>query len=220
MHRRSSVLIFLANTTRKSQFFQGQSTPIEPHLVLQDFLSPTNRCHICHVQDPRNSSIELEEVKYLGLSVFPVSTLRREHAIHPTPAIEVEGSPFSSSTPRVSARLLKSTRELGIRIIVYSPPLKRSHNWSLRKSIVSSNRGAPAEFPVEIPQQLQGRRFEQMNHGIFKGEFLIDLVWALTQGKHAAPIRGTVRLPVRLNPLQHPEVLPGGWILCRTSRRI
>ena len=61
------------------------------------------------------------KVKYLGLSEISASTLRRAHAVHPISAVEVEYSPFTLDIEDESIDLLKTARELGIKIIAYSP---------------------------------------------------------------------------------------------------
>jgi len=61
------------------------------------------------------------KVKHLGLSEISASTLRRAHAIHPISAIQVEYSPFTLDIEDDTIGLLKSARELGVKIIAYSP---------------------------------------------------------------------------------------------------
>ncbi|KAF9491600.1 Aldo/keto reductase [Pleurotus eryngii] len=65
------------------------------------------------------------KVKYLGLSEVSASTLRRAHAVHPIAAIQVEYSPLvldiEASPPNPAGDLLKTARELGVKIVAYSP---------------------------------------------------------------------------------------------------
>lgn len=62
-------------------------------------------------------------MKYLGLSEPSPATLRRAHAVHPIAAIEVEYSPFELYIERTNPKdaLLATARELGVKIIAYSP---------------------------------------------------------------------------------------------------
>ena len=60
-------------------------------------------------------------VKHIGLSEISASTLRRAHAIHPIFAIQVEYSPFTLDIEEESIGLLKTARELGVKIVAYSP---------------------------------------------------------------------------------------------------
>lgn len=61
------------------------------------------------------------KVKYLGLSECSEQTLRRAHAVHPIAAIQVEYSPFCLDPEDPEVGLLKAARELGVKIIAYSP---------------------------------------------------------------------------------------------------
>ena len=61
------------------------------------------------------------KVKHIGLSEISASTLRRAHAVHPISAIEVEYSPFTLDIEDETIGLLKTARELGVKIVAYSP---------------------------------------------------------------------------------------------------
>jgi aryl-alcohol dehydrogenase-like predicted oxidoreductase len=61
------------------------------------------------------------KVKYLGLSECSAETLRRAHAVHPISAFQVEYSPVTLLIEDEKIALLKTARELGIKIIAYSP---------------------------------------------------------------------------------------------------
>lgn len=47
--------------------------------------------------------------------------LRRAHAVHPISALQIEYSPFVLFIEDPKVALLKTARELGITIVVYSP---------------------------------------------------------------------------------------------------
>lgn len=61
------------------------------------------------------------KIKYIGLSEISTATLRRAHAIHPVTAIQVEYSPFTLDIESEKIGLLKVARELGVKIVAYSP---------------------------------------------------------------------------------------------------
>ncbi|KAG6839153.1 hypothetical protein C0991_005394, partial [Blastosporella zonata] len=61
------------------------------------------------------------KVKYIGLSECSAKTLRRAHAVHPISAIQMEFSPFVLDVLDPQLELLKTARELGVRIVCYSP---------------------------------------------------------------------------------------------------
>ena len=65
------------------------------------------------------SSYRQGKVKYLGLSECSANTIRRASAVHPIAAVQVEYSPFELEIERND--VLKTSRELGIKIIAYSP---------------------------------------------------------------------------------------------------
>ena len=60
-------------------------------------------------------------MKYIGLSEVSANTLRRAHAIHPITALQVEYSPFALDIEDEKYSLLKTARELGVKIVAYSP---------------------------------------------------------------------------------------------------
>ena len=60
-------------------------------------------------------------MKYLGLSEVSASTLRRAHAVHPIAAIQVEYSPFTLDIEDEKYAVLKTARELGVKVVAYSP---------------------------------------------------------------------------------------------------
>jgi len=61
------------------------------------------------------------KVKHLGPSEIPASILRRAHAVHRIPAIEVEYLSFTLDIENETIGLLKTARELGVKIVAYSP---------------------------------------------------------------------------------------------------
>jgi aryl-alcohol dehydrogenase-like predicted oxidoreductase len=60
-------------------------------------------------------------VKHLGLSEVSSSTLRRAHAVHPIATVQVEYSPFTLDIEDPKINLLNTARELGVKIVAYSP---------------------------------------------------------------------------------------------------
>lgn len=61
------------------------------------------------------------KIRYLGLSECSERTLRRAHAVHPITAIQMEYSPFALQIESSQTNLLQTARELGIKVIAYSP---------------------------------------------------------------------------------------------------
>ena len=58
------------------------------------------------------------KIRYLGLSEASPATLRRAHAVHPIAALQTE---YSLWTRDPEDEVLKTTRELGIAFVAYSP---------------------------------------------------------------------------------------------------
>ena len=61
------------------------------------------------------------KIKYLGLSECSASTLKRAHAVHPIAAAQMEFSPFALEIESSQTDFLNTARELGVKIIAYSP---------------------------------------------------------------------------------------------------
>lgn len=61
------------------------------------------------------------KIRYLGLSECSADTLRRAHAVHPIAAAQMEYSPFALEIESSQTDFLKTARELGVKIIAYSP---------------------------------------------------------------------------------------------------
>lgn len=61
------------------------------------------------------------KIRYLGLFECSASTLRRAHAVHPIAAIQMEYSPFALEIESEQTQLLSTARELGVKIVAYSP---------------------------------------------------------------------------------------------------
>lgn len=61
------------------------------------------------------------KIKYLGLSECSAATLRRACAVHPIAAAQMEFSPFALEIESEQTDFLKTARELGVKIVAYSP---------------------------------------------------------------------------------------------------
>ena len=61
------------------------------------------------------------KIRYLGLSECSERSLRRAHAVHPIAAIQMEYSPFALQIESEPTNLLRVARELGVKVVAYSP---------------------------------------------------------------------------------------------------
>lgn len=133
------------------------------------------------------------KVRFLGLSEAHPDTVRRAHAVHPITAVETEYSLLY----RVEAEeTRKTTRELGISFVAYSP-LGRGFLTGALRSLedIDGRRAAHPRF--------QGEHFAANRRLVERVEALaakkgclpsqIALAWVLAQGEDIVPIPGTTR---------------------------
>ena len=156
--------------------------------------------------------VEQGKVRALGLSEAAPETIRRAHKVHPIAAVQTE---YSLLYRKEAEETLKTTRELGIAFVAYSP---------LGRSMLSGAVKSKADVP-EGDRRLAHPRFQGEN--LDKNLQLVSrleqialekkctvaqlvLAWLLAQGKDIVPIPGTKRkerldenvgaLQVRLTP--------------------
>ncbi|KAI0967568.1 aldo-keto reductase [Xylaria arbuscula] len=139
------------------------------------------------------------KVRYLGLSECSERSLRRAHAVHPIAAIQMEYSPFALQIESSQTNLLKAARELGIKVVAYSP-LGRGFLTGAIKSRdqldEKDNRRLMPRFSDEnfsdnlkLAQLLGDIAKEK---GYTSGQ--LSIAWLLAQGDDIIPIPGTKRL--------------------------
>ncbi len=76
------------------------------------------------IEETVQAMIELKKegkIRYLGLSECSAKSLRRAHAVHPIAAAQMEYSPFALEIESTQTDFLKTARELGVKIVAYSP---------------------------------------------------------------------------------------------------
>ncbi|KAJ7176262.1 NADP-dependent oxidoreductase domain-containing protein [Mycena crocata] len=140
------------------------------------------------------------KVKHLGLSEVSASTLRRAHAVHPIAALQVEYSPFTLDIEDPKIALLATARELGVKIVAYSPlgrglltgQYKSPDDFAdddFRKAIP---RYSAENFPniLKIADGLKeiGKKY----NGATAGQ--VALAWLLAQGDDVITIPGTKKI--------------------------
>ncbi|KAG9309676.1 NADP-dependent oxidoreductase domain-containing protein [Chiua virens] len=141
--------------------------------------------------------IEQGKVKYLGLSECSANTLRRASKIHPIAAVQLEYSPFELDLEKND--VLKTARELGIKIIAYSP-LGRGLLTGRYKSPDDFEQGdfrrfvprySKENFPnvLKLVDELQSIGKE---YNATAGQ--VTLAWLLAQGEDVIPIPGTKKI--------------------------
>ncbi|KAF8997505.1 NADP-dependent oxidoreductase domain-containing protein [Cyathus striatus] len=139
------------------------------------------------------------KIKYIGLSEVSAETLRRAHAIHPITAVQTEYSPFTLDIEDDKYTLLKTCRELGVKLIAYAP---------LGKGLLTGQYKSPKDFEDGDVRKFFPR-FSEENFP--KALALVDkikaiglkynatasqitLAWLLGQGEDIIPIPGTRKI--------------------------
>jgi aryl-alcohol dehydrogenase-like predicted oxidoreductase len=135
------------------------------------------------------------KVRALGLCEASPATIRRAHAVHPLAAIQTE---YSLLYREQAEETLKTTRELGISFVAYSP-LGRSMLTGRVQSAEQVANDRRKDHP-----RFQGDNFERNRalaahldtlakaKGCQSGQ--IALAWLLAQGDDIVPIPGTKQL--------------------------
>jgi aryl-alcohol dehydrogenase-like predicted oxidoreductase len=135
------------------------------------------------------------KVRFLGLSEAAPATLRRAQAVAPITALQTEYSLWSREP---EAEILRTTRELGIGFVAYSP-LGRGFLSGMIKSpddLAEDDwrRGNPRFQGANFERNLQlVREIERMAsiRGVTPSQ--LALAWVLAQGEDIVAIPGTTR---------------------------
>ncbi|KAF7558169.1 hypothetical protein G7Z17_g106 [Cylindrodendrum hubeiense] len=127
------------------------------------------------------------KIKYLGLSECSAQTLRRAHAIHPIAAAQMEFSPFALDIESDQTNFLASARELGVKIVAYSPlgrgfltgSIKSRDDFDKKDNRLNHPRFAAENFDenlklVEILESLAKEKNTTISQ--------LTLAWVLAQG--------------------------------------
>lgn len=133
------------------------------------------------------------KVRYLGLSEAGAATIRRAHAVHPISALQTEYSLWSRDP---EGELLKTTRELGIGFVPYSPLGRGFLTGAFQKldDLAPDDwrrknpRFQPENFQknLELVEKVKGMARAK---GHTPAQLLLG--WVLVQGKDIVPIPGT-----------------------------
>ena len=135
------------------------------------------------------------KVRFLGLSEASAATIRRAHAVHPIAALQTE---YSLWTRDPEDDVLRTTRELGIAFVAYSP-LGRGF---LTGQIKRFEDLAQDDYRRFSPR-FQGENFQKNLDLVARVELLareksctpsqLALAWLLAEGDDILPIPGTKR---------------------------
>jgi aryl-alcohol dehydrogenase-like predicted oxidoreductase len=139
--------------------------------------------------------VQQGKVRFLGLSEASPDTVRRAHEVHPISALQTE---YSLWTRDVEARILPTTRELGIGFVAYSP---------LGRGFLSGRFRSPEDIPEDDFRRhnprFQGENFERNLQIVERVREIAEekgvtaaqlaLAWVHSRGEDVVPIPGTKR---------------------------
>lgn len=139
------------------------------------------------------------KIRYLGLSECSAATLRRAHAVHPIAAAQMEYSPFALEIESGQTEFLKTARELGVKIVAYSPlgrgfltgTIKSRDDLDDGDNRKNHPRYSEEHFSdnLKLVEQVSIMAKEK---GVTPGQ--LSLAWVLAQGEDFIPIPGTKRV--------------------------
>lgn len=139
--------------------------------------------------------VKAGKVKYLGLSEASAKTIRRAHAVHPISALQTEYSVFER---HVEAEILKTTRELGIGFVAYSPLGRGLLTGKVTRASLDQSdwraRGLPRFEGENLAANLKlvdAVKAIAEARKVTAGQ--VALAWLLAQGADIVPIPGTKR---------------------------
>jgi aryl-alcohol dehydrogenase-like predicted oxidoreductase len=139
--------------------------------------------------------VKAGKVRYLGLSEASAKTIRRAHAVHPISALQTEYSVFERHVER---EILKTTRELGIGFVPYSPLGRGLLTGAIALGTLGAGDARVQRFPRFQGENLAAnlKLVEQVKriaaaHHASPGQ--VALAWLLAQGADIVPIPGTKR---------------------------
>ncbi len=152
---------------------------VDPKVAIEDTVGAMKRL------------IEQGKVRYLGLSEAAPETIRRAHKVHPISAVQTEYSLLYRAEAEAT---LKTTRELGIGYVAYSPLGRGFLTGALQSlSDIDGRRAAHPRFQAE--------NFARNRELVMKIEAIaarkgctpaqLTLAWLLAQGDDIVAIPGT-----------------------------
>jgi aryl-alcohol dehydrogenase-like predicted oxidoreductase len=138
--------------------------------------------------------IEQGKVRHLGLSEARPETIRRGHKVHPIAAVQTEYSLLYRSE---AEETLRTTRELGIAFVAYSPLGRGFLTGSIREidDVKGDRRSEHPRFVAEnfARNRLLVANIEAMAREKGCTPSQLAIAWLLAQGKDIVPIPGTKR---------------------------
>ncbi len=139
--------------------------------------------------------VKAGKVRYLGLSEASPKTIRRAHAVHPISALQTEYSIFER---HVEQEILKTTRELGIGFVPYSPLGRGLLTGAIAQGSLEADDARTQRFPRFQGDNLAANlklvdEVKRVAAAKKATAGQVALAWLLAQGDDIVPIPGTKR---------------------------
>ncbi|KAK7963484.1 aldo-keto reductase [Apiospora saccharicola] len=139
------------------------------------------------------------KIRYLGLSECSARTLRRACAVHPIAAAQMEYSPFALEIESDQTEFLKTARELGVKIVAYSPLGRGFLTGAIKSRADLEDDDTRSRHPRFSEEHFAGNlKLVETLAGIAKEKGCtpgqLSLAWVLSQGEDFIPIPGTKRV--------------------------
>ena len=139
--------------------------------------------------------VEAGKVRYLGMSEASPERVRKAHAVHPIAAVQTE---YSLLYRDEAEETRKTTRELGISFVAYSPLGRGFLTGALKElSDIEGRRAAHPRFQEENFSHNRGlvAQIEEMAAAKNSTPAQLTLAWLLAQGDDVVAIPGTRYVP-------------------------
>jgi aryl-alcohol dehydrogenase-like predicted oxidoreductase len=131
------------------------------------------------------------KVRALGVSEASPKTIRRAHAVHPIAAVQNE---FSLLYRADAEETLRTTRELGIGFVAYSPLGRGLLTGGIEMAETDARRRHPRFAPENLERNVTlVQRIEELCRKKHCTPGQLALAWLLAQGDDIVPIPGTKR---------------------------
>lgn len=154
------------------------------------------------IEETVKAMVELKnegKIRYIGLSECSAKTLRRACAVHHIAAAQMEYSPFALELESDQTNFLKTARELGVKIVAYSPlgrgfltnTIKSRDDLDQTDTRWNHPRFSEEHFGDNLKLVKALSEIAQKK-GCTAGQ--LSLAWVLAQGEDFIPIPGTKRV--------------------------
>jgi aryl-alcohol dehydrogenase-like predicted oxidoreductase len=137
------------------------------------------------------------KARHIALSEASAATIRKAHAVHPLYCVEQEWSLWARD---IEQEIVPTCRELGIKIVAYSPLGRGFLTGKFQSSAETSEKLDPNDFRLKLPKfseanlQQNAKLVDAVKaladrKGITTGQ--LALAWLHAQGPDVIPIPGT-----------------------------